>query len=110
MGNFFGRLCLWVRPILWSAAKAVGRETLRTDGKILTDIAESSPTDVTTVGDIVSKHVTLSVQSLINKLRRSGLKGARGEEVGGKKKKKGPKFKRAPRKIMNRDIFSYSVL
>jgi len=31
---------LLLQLILWSGAKAVGRETLRTGGKILTDIAE----------------------------------------------------------------------
>ena len=39
IGNFFGSLFRWVRPILLSGAKAVGHETLRTGGKILTDIA-----------------------------------------------------------------------
>ena len=40
IGHFFGSLFRWVRPILWRRAKVVGRETLRTGGKILTDIAE----------------------------------------------------------------------
>ena len=35
--NFFGSLFRWVRPLLWSGTKTVGRETLRTGGKILTD-------------------------------------------------------------------------
>jgi len=59
-GNFFGRLFRWVRPILWRGGKAVGHETLRTGGKILTDIAERSLTDSTSSGDIVSKLATKS--------------------------------------------------
>ena len=37
----FGTVFRWVRPILWSGDKAVVRETLRTCGKILTDIVEN---------------------------------------------------------------------
>jgi len=59
----------WFRPIRWSGAKAVGREKLRTGGKILTDIAERSPTDTATAGDIVSKHMTESAKNLIRKMR-----------------------------------------
>jgi len=69
IGNFFGNLFRLVRPLLWSGAKAVGRETLRTGAKILTDIAERKPTDAMTAGDIVSKHVTESAQNLIRGLR-----------------------------------------
>ena len=47
----------------------MGRETLRNGGKILTDIAELSPTDAATAGDIVSKDVTEFAQNLISKLR-----------------------------------------
>ena len=41
IGIVFGTPFLWVRPILWRGSKAVGRETLRTGGKILTDIVEN---------------------------------------------------------------------
>ena len=53
----------------------MGRETLRTAGKILTDIPKNTSHDVRAedivskhVGDAVSKHVTESTQSLFNKL------------------------------------------
>jgi len=50
-------------------AKTVGLETLRTDGKILTDIAELNSTDnAPSAGDIVSKHETESAQNFICKL------------------------------------------
>jgi len=94
MGNFFGNLFRWVHPLLWSGAKRVGRQTLRTGGKILTDIAERSPTDVSEYA-----------QNLISELRGRGRKRAR-EATGGKKN--GPKsggihrIMRAPRKIIKR--------
>jgi len=99
IGNFFGSLFRWVRPLLWSGAKAVGRQTLRTGGKILTDIAAR---DDVSDGDIVSKHVTDSAQNLISKLRGRGRKRAYGEAVGGKKPKK---IKRAPRRIIKGTSF-----
>jgi hypothetical protein len=59
IGNLFGSLNRWVRPLLWSGAKAVGRETLRTGIKILADMAENTSPDVI-AKDIVSKHVSES--------------------------------------------------
>jgi len=42
--EIFGSLFPWVRPIIWSGVKALGRETLRAGGDILSDIAEAKPT------------------------------------------------------------------
>ena len=56
-------------------AKAVGRETLRTGGKMLTDIAENKSPELSHK-DIVSKQVTESVQNLIGNLRGGGRKRA----------------------------------
>ena len=47
----------------------MGRETLRTGDKILTDIAARNSTDDVSTGDIVPKHVTEFDQNLISKLR-----------------------------------------
>jgi len=72
----------------------VGRETLRTGGKILSDIAERY--DVS-VGDIVSKHVTESALMFISKLRGRGSKGVQVVDLaGGKRRRK----ERAMRKII----------
>jgi len=54
----------------------VCRETLRTGGKILTDIVENKSTAVS-AGDIAPKHVTESKQLLVNKLRALGRKRVR---------------------------------
>ena len=76
-------------------AKAAGRETLRTGGKIVTYIAERKTTDDVSAGDILSHHVTESGQNMISKLRGRVLKRA-WQAVGGKKSgPRGPKLKRA---------------
>jgi len=61
-----------VRPVLWSGAKTVGRETLRTGGDILTDIARS--TDDENPRDIISRRLNETAQNLIGKLRGRGRK------------------------------------
>ena len=98
IGDFFGSLFRWVRPIIWSGVKALGRETLRTGGDILSDIAESKPTTSFRAKDIVSKRLNESRQNLINRL------GGRG------RKRKGPSARNNRKnnkkaKITKRDIF-----
>jgi hypothetical protein len=66
LSNFF-RL---VRPMLRSGVKALGRESLRTGGKILSDIAETDRKP----SDIIAKHVGESAHNLIQKLRVRGRK------------------------------------
>jgi len=95
IGNFFGSMFRWVRPILWRGDKAVCRETLRTGGKILTHIAENSSPELS-LKDIVSKHLTESVQNLIGNLRGGGRKRARGVS-----KKKDNRTR-----VIKREIFS----
>ena len=68
-------------------AKAVGRETLRTGGNILTDIAENKSPELSP-NDIGSKHVTESMQNLIGNVRGGGCKRARGVPSVTKKRKK----------------------
>ena len=69
IGSFVGGFWRMVRHILWNGAKTVGRETLRTGGKILSDMADNS--DGTPGGDIVCKHA----RDLISKLKGRGRKG-----------------------------------
>jgi len=80
---------------MWRGSKAVGRETLRTGGKILTDIAENKSPELSPK-DIVSKHVTESVQILIANLCGGVRKRAR--DVSRKKTKRA--------RVIKRDIFS----
>jgi len=43
IGSFFRGLFRFVKPLLFSGAKAVGKEALRTGSNILTDILEKQP-------------------------------------------------------------------
>jgi len=98
-------------PLLRSGAKAVFRETLRTDGKILNDIAERKLIYATTAGDIVLKHLPESTQNFVSKLSGRGRKSVRG--AGGKKSgSTGPKnqnMNRAQKKFIKRDTFPSST-
>ena len=71
----------------------MGRETLRTGVKILTDIAEKRSPKLSPK-DIVSKHVFESVQNLIGNLRGVGSNRARGVTSVTKKRnrKNGPVY------------------
>ena len=62
-----------VHPVILSGVKAVGRETLRTGCRILTDITNNTSADVKPV-DIVAKGVGESAQNLIQKPRGRGRK------------------------------------
>ena len=55
----------WIKPILWSGAKILGRESVRTGGKILADLAQNNNSDVTP-RDIVSKHLSESVGKVLS--------------------------------------------
>jgi len=81
---------------LGRGAKAECRETLRTGGKILIDIAEYESPELSPK-DIVSKHVTESVQNVIGSLRGGGRKRARSSVT---KKTKKAKLAR----VIKRDI------
>ena len=66
--SFLRGLFRLVRPVLWSGVKAVRRETLRTGGRILSDLADNTAGDVKPQ-HIIAKHVSDSAQTLIQKLR-----------------------------------------
>jgi hypothetical protein len=76
---------------MWSCVKTVGKETLRTGGNILADMANKPPGASTQ--DIVSRNLTESTQNVVKKLRG-----------GGRRKRKIVRGK--VRKIIKRDIFS----
>jgi hypothetical protein len=82
LGSFLSGLFRSFRPILWNGAKtfgretvrALGREALRTGGKIMTDIDDNPQTSV---HNVISKHVSESTQNIIQKLRGGGRKRKR---------------------------------
>ena len=67
-GSIFKRSVSIGSPLLLSGVKAVGRVTLRTGGKILSDIAENTSSDVMP-RHIIAKHLSDPAQNLIQKLR-----------------------------------------
>ena len=46
LDSFLNGLFRLVRPVVWSGVKAVGRETLRISGRILSDLANNTTRDV----------------------------------------------------------------
>jgi hypothetical protein len=94
IGSVLRGLFRTVRSIFWSGAKflgretfkALGRETLRTGCKIMTDIADNPQTSV---HDVVSKHLSETTQNVLQKLRGGG----------GRKRKRAPSRRRPPRKV-----------
>ena len=83
---------------MWRGTKSVGREILRTGGKILTDIADNKSPELIPK-DIVSKHVTESVQNLIGNLRD-----------GGRKRTTGVSRKKAKRALVKKGTSSHDFL
>ena len=100
IGTFLAGLWQIVRPFLWSGAKTVGRETLRTGGDILTDIARS--TDDENPRDIISRRLNETAQNLIGKLRGRCRKRRAGGGGVAKRRHKGAEKP----KLTKRDIFS----
>ena len=105
IGRFLRGLWRIVRPVLWSGAKPLGREALRTGGNIMTEIA-ANPGQT---GDILSKHATETTQIIIKKLRGGGRKRKRASSHNHKAKRvkiakrKSTKGK-APPTTIKRDI------
>jgi hypothetical protein len=108
IGSFLAGLFRFIRPIFVSGAKAVGRESLKTIGKILSDIAgPNRPSDVQGVRDIVAKHVSESAQGLIHKALsgRGGTKRKTSAAAAGKHlktKKRAASSKRSTRQTKRR--------
>jgi len=71
IGSFLAALWRVVRPVLWSGAKILVRETLRTGGDILADIARLTNEDPR---DILSRRLNETTQNLIGKLWGRGRK------------------------------------
>ena len=101
LGNILGNLWRFVKPLLWSGAKSVGQESLRTGGRILSDIADKT-SDIS-AGDIISNHVSEATQKLVTKLRGGGGGVSRKRK---RPKKQTPKKRVLVAKRTKGDIFS----
>jgi len=71
IGSSFSMVMVTGRPILWSGAKTLGRETLRTGGDNLTYITRSAEEDPR---HIVLRRLHETAQNLTGKLRARGRK------------------------------------
>src|SRR5215475_4395270 len=76
IGDFFGSLFRWLKPIVFSdatrgALRTIGKEALRTGGRVLADMADN--TDVST-RDIVSKQLGVAAKNLVTKMRGGGTR------------------------------------
>ena len=54
----------WIKPIFWSGAKTLGRESVRKRGKFLEVLAQNTNSDVTP-RDIVSKYLSESIGKVL---------------------------------------------
>jgi hypothetical protein len=68
IGYFFGGLLRFVKPILYSGAKAVGKEALKTGAHIITDILNNEPEQP--VGDIFKTRFSEEKRYLEEKIKR----------------------------------------
>ena len=99
IGSFFRGLFRFVKPFLFSGAKAVGKEALKTGSHIITDILNKGPEQP--VGDIFKTRFSEAMGNLEQKIKKmmgSGL---------GLKRKRQPKNSQSQFKRRNvKDIFT----
>ena len=108
-GSFLSGLFRAVRPILWSGAKLLGKEALRTGGKILTGIVDNPNVGAS---KIISRNVTESLKNLRAKMSGQGQrKRKRGRTTSrdckrNKRSSARPSKRKRTTKTTKRDIFS----
>jgi hypothetical protein len=86
IADILGTWWRFVRHLLWTGAKTLGKETLKTGSQLLSDLADKFHN--------VSAHdvITASAQNLVKRLRGAGKRGRkRKNRAEGSKKKYEPK-------------------
>jgi len=101
IGSFLCGLWRTVQPVLWSGAKSLGREALRTSENIMTEIA-ANPGQARDI---------LSTQNIIKILRGGGRKKNKASSHSHKAKrvkiaKRKSSKRKAPPETIKRDIYS----
>jgi hypothetical protein len=99
IGSFFKGLFKFVKPLLYSGAKAVGKEALKTGSHILTDILDKKPDQP--VGGIFKSRLSEAKGNLEHK-----IKNMTGSGLGLKRKRKVKKAQSSSRRGKVKDIFS----
>ena len=98
----------WIKPIFWSGANTLGRESVRTGGRILADLAQNTYSDVTP-RDIAAKHLSESVGKLLSGRGRKRKRNTATARTGRKTTATMTKTKKKKKKaqpINKRDIFT----
>jgi len=107
IGSVLTGFWFWIKPILWSGSKTLGRESVRTGVRILADLAQNINSEVTP-RDIVAKHLSESVGIVLSgrgrKRKRKTTTARTVRKTPTKTKKQKQKKKAQP--INKRDIFS----
>ena len=99
IGSFFRGLFRFVKPLLYSGAKAVGKEALKTGSNILTDILNKQPEEP--VGEIFKSRFGEAKDNLEQKIKKMTGSGL------GLKRKRSPKKAQSQRKRRKvKDIFT----
>ena len=99
MGSFFRGLFRFVKPLLYSGAKAVGKEALKTGPHIITDFLNKEPEQP--VGDIFKNRFDEAKKNLQEKIKKT-----KGSGFGLKRKRKLKKAQSQSKRRMVKDIFS----
>jgi len=99
IGSFFRGLFRFVKPLLFSGAKAVGKEALKTGSNIITDILNKEPEQP--VGDIFKSRFTEAKGNLEQKIKKMTGSGLRL-----KRKRQSKKSQSQSKRRKVRDIFT----
>ena len=99
LGSFFRGLFRFVKPLLYSGAKAVGKEALKTGSNIITDILNKEPEQP--VGNIFKNHFEEAKDNLQEK-----IKNMTGSGLGLKRKRKFKKVQSQSKRRKVKDIFT----
>jgi len=99
IGSFFRGLFRFVKPLLYSGAKAVGKEALKTGSHIITDFLNKEPEQP--VGDIFKNRFGEAKNNLQEK-----IKNMTGSGLGLKRKRKLKKAQSQSKRRKVKDIFS----
>jgi len=73
IGSFFRGLFRFVKPLLYSGAKAVGKEALKTGSNIITDILNKEPEQL--VGNIFKTRFSEAKGNLEDKIKKMTWSG-----------------------------------
>ena len=99
IGSFFTGLFRFVKPLLYSVAKAVGKEALKTGSNIITDILNKDPEQPACN---IFKNLFMEAKGNL----QEKIKNTTGSGLGLKRKRKLKKFQSQSKRRKVKDIFT----